>query len=71
MSGTSSVGQSSVYEAGDQRNYKDSEKETAERYHEGKENSHNSHDSSMSLYSITSTRRGRMEGELLIVLCNE
>ncbi|MCJ1411656.1 hypothetical protein MMC19_005747 [Ptychographa xylographoides] len=45
MSGTSSVGQSSVYEAGDQRNVKDSEKETAERYKEGKENSHQSNDS--------------------------
>ncbi|MCJ1227927.1 hypothetical protein MMC12_004586 [Toensbergia leucococca] len=45
MSGTSSVGQSSVYEAGDQRNYKDSEINQADRYQEGKENSHNSLDS--------------------------
>ncbi|MCJ1305420.1 hypothetical protein MMC08_008234 [Hypocenomyce scalaris] len=45
MSGTSNVGQSSVYEAGDQRNYKDSEIETAERYHEGKEHSHKANDS--------------------------
>ena len=49
MSGTSNVGQSSVYEAGDQRNYKDSEIETAERYHEGKEHSHKANDSSMPL----------------------
>lgn len=46
MSGNSSVGQRSVYEAGDQRNYKDSEIKTAERYKEGKENSHKSNDSS-------------------------
>ncbi|MCJ1283267.1 hypothetical protein MMC26_002595 [Xylographa opegraphella] len=45
MSGTSSVGQSSVYEAGDQRNVKNSEIETADRYNEGKENSHKSNDS--------------------------
>ncbi|MCJ1381156.1 hypothetical protein MMC17_004265 [Xylographa soralifera] len=45
MSGTSSVGQGSVYEAGDQRNVKNSETETAERYNEGKENSHKSTDS--------------------------
>ncbi|MCJ1237699.1 hypothetical protein MMC14_005686 [Varicellaria rhodocarpa] len=45
MSGTSSVGQSSVYEAGDQRNYKDEELNNAERYHEGKENSHKANDS--------------------------
>ncbi|MCJ1399733.1 hypothetical protein MMC11_002935 [Xylographa trunciseda] len=45
MSGTSSVGQSSVYEAGDQRNVKNSEIETAERYNEGKENSHKATDS--------------------------
>ncbi|KAJ8108581.1 hypothetical protein OPT61_g8073 [Boeremia exigua] len=43
MSGTSNVGQAQVYEAGDQRNYKDSEIEEAKkenRFHEGKENSH-------------------------------
>ncbi|KAF2010087.1 hypothetical protein BU24DRAFT_414525 [Aaosphaeria arxii CBS 175.79] len=39
MSGNSSVGNSSVYEAGDQRNYKQSENQP-ERFHEGKENSH-------------------------------
>lgn len=47
MSGQSSVGQSSVYEAGDQRNAPQSERETAERYNEGKENSHKANDSSM------------------------
>jgi hypothetical protein len=46
MSGTSSVGQASVYEAGDQRNYKDSELNTAERYNEGKEHSHKPNDPS-------------------------
>ena len=46
MSGTSSVGQSSVYEAGDQRNVKKSEIETADRYNEGKEHSHKGNDSS-------------------------
>ena len=48
MSGTSNVGQGSVYEAGDQRNAKDSEINEAERYKEGKENSHKANDSSMS-----------------------
>ncbi|GAB7346884.1 hypothetical protein MBLNU459_g1964t1 [Dothideomycetes sp. NU459] len=43
MSGTSNVGQASVYEAGDQRNSKDSEN-TADRFHEGKENSHKAND---------------------------
>ena len=50
MSGTSNVGNSQVYEAGDQRNYKDSEIEEAKkenRFHEGKENSHKAQDSSM------------------------
>ena len=49
MSGTSNVGNSQVYEAGDQRNYKDSELEEAKkenRFHEGKENSHKAQDSS-------------------------
>ncbi|KAH8169900.1 hypothetical protein LIA77_10444 [Sarocladium implicatum] len=45
MSGTSSVGQASVYEAGDQRNYKNSELDNKDHYHEGKENSHKSLDS--------------------------
>lgn len=46
MSGTSSVGNSGVYEAGDQRNYKDSEINNAERFKEGKANSHQANDSS-------------------------
>ncbi|KAI0475884.1 hypothetical protein GGR56DRAFT_674404 [Xylariaceae sp. FL0804] len=45
MSGNSSVGTSGVYEAGDQRNYKDSEISGASRYEEGKENSHKPNDS--------------------------
>merc|ERR1712029_1096886 len=48
MSGQSSVGNSGVYEAGDQRNYKDSElreAKEAERYNEGKPNAHNQLDS--------------------------
>jgi len=40
MSGYSNVGQASVYEAGDQRNAKQSEQETADRFEEGKTNSH-------------------------------
>ncbi|KAM4065251.1 hypothetical protein HRG_004421 [Hirsutella rhossiliensis] len=40
MSGNSSVGNRGVYEAGDQRNVKQSEMGTAERYEEGKQNSH-------------------------------
>ena len=48
MSGNSSVGQASVYEAGDQRNVKDSEANEAVRYHEGKKNSHLANDSSRS-----------------------
>lgn len=46
MSGSSSVGQASVYEAGDQRNSKESESKHAERYHEGQKNSHLANDSS-------------------------
>lgn len=52
MSGTSSVGQASVYEAGDQRNSKDSETNTADRFHEGKDNSHKANDSSMSFVRL-------------------
>ncbi|KAI4148776.1 MAG: hypothetical protein LQ340_004938 [Diploschistes diacapsis] len=48
MSGQSSVGTGSVYEAGDQRNIKDSEARTADRYNEGVSNSHKPNDSSMS-----------------------
>ena len=57
MSGTSSVGQGSVYEDGDQRNPPNSEIKEAERYKEGKPNSHLANDSSTSssitLYLIT------------------
>ena len=43
----SNVGGRGVYEAGDQRNVKDSEINEAERYKEGKPNSHLANDSSM------------------------
>lgn len=46
MSGTSKVGQGSVYEAGDQRNISQDEERSAERFHQGKENSHLPNDSS-------------------------
>lgn len=46
MTGTSSVGPISVNGAGDQRNVKNSELEHAERYEEGKVNSHNTDDPS-------------------------
>ena len=52
MSGTSNVGNSQVYEAGDQRTYKDSEIQQAKdenRFHEGKPNSHLAQDSSTTL----------------------
>ncbi|KAI4107671.1 MAG: hypothetical protein LQ339_002577 [Xanthoria mediterranea] len=45
MSGISSVGGRGVYEAGDQRNVKDSEVNEAERYKEGQPNSHKANDS--------------------------
>ncbi|TKA33811.1 hypothetical protein B0A50_00648 [Salinomyces thailandicus] len=44
MSGTSSVGQSGVYEAGDQVNYKNSELNEKDRYKEGQPNSHQAND---------------------------
>jgi hypothetical protein len=46
MSGTSNVGGRGVYEAGDQRTAKNSEEQQADRFHEGKENSHKANDSS-------------------------
>ena len=49
MSGTSNVGQSSVYEAGDQRNVPQSEideQKKVNRFHEEKEHSHKALDSS-------------------------
>ncbi|KAI0379087.1 hypothetical protein F5Y04DRAFT_133859 [Hypomontagnella monticulosa] len=45
MSGYSSVGQSSVYESGDQRNMKNSEMPGRPRYEEGVEHSHIPNDS--------------------------
>ncbi|OAQ67078.1 hypothetical protein VFPPC_14429 [Pochonia chlamydosporia 170] len=45
MSGYSNVGTSAVYEAGDQRNVKASERNTAERFEEGKPGSHSLIDS--------------------------
>ncbi len=55
MSGTSNVGSSQVYEAGDQRNYKDSEINEKDRYREGKEHSHKANDPSM-FFPQTSSR---------------
>lgn len=46
MSGTSSVGGAGVYEAGDQRNVKNSDITDADRYNEGKAHSHKPNDSS-------------------------
>ena len=51
MSGQSSVGNSQVYEAGDQKNIPQSEIQQAKkdnRFHEGRENSHKANDSSKS-----------------------
>jgi len=50
MSGNSNVGNRAVYEAGDQRNYKQSELNQADRYNEGKPNSHLPNDSSVFLF---------------------
>jgi hypothetical protein len=44
---SSSVGNSQVYEAGDQRNYKQEDIPKPERYEEGQPNSHLANDSSM------------------------
>ncbi len=49
MSGNSNVGQSQVYEAGDQKNVPRSEIEQEKkdaRFHEGQQNSHKANDSS-------------------------
>jgi hypothetical protein len=51
MSGQSSVGNSQVYEAGDQKNIPQSEIQQTKkdnRFHEGRENSHKANDSSKS-----------------------
>ena len=53
MSGTSSVGQASVYEAGDQRTSKKEDIETAERYNEGTANAHKSGDSSTTPFAYS------------------
>lgn len=42
---SSNVGNSAIYENGDQKNLPRSELNNAEPYHEGKENSHNTNDS--------------------------
>jgi hypothetical protein len=50
MSGQSNVGNSQVYEAGDQRTVSNAELEQQKkenRFHEGKDNSHKAQDSSM------------------------
>ncbi|KAI1827680.1 hypothetical protein F4861DRAFT_329976 [Xylaria intraflava] len=45
MSGYSKVGTSAIYEAGDQRNYKDKETPRPERFEEGAAHSHLANDS--------------------------
>lgn len=45
MSGTSSVGQRSIYEDGDQRKYRNGEINTAERYKDARPHSHPANDS--------------------------
>jgi hypothetical protein len=50
MSGYSNVGNRGVYEAGDQRNAPESERNVEDPYNEGKENSHNNLDSSKYLH---------------------
>lgn len=60
MSGTSNVGGSGVYEAGDQRTEKDSvlqEKNKEARYHEGQPNSHLANDSSIDHHAGVSLAR--------------
>lgn len=53
MSGTSNVGNSAVYEAGDQRNPPKSEQKQATPYEEGKDNSHDQNDPSESYQTST------------------
>jgi hypothetical protein len=57
MSGYSNVGNRGVYEAGDQRNAPESERNVEDPYNEGKENSHNNLDSSTYLFRRSSTRK--------------
>ena len=57
MSGNSNVGNSQVYEAGDQRNVSRAEQEEEKqdnRFHEGKEHSHKALDSSKSCITLDS-----------------
>jgi hypothetical protein len=54
MSGNSNVGNSQVYESGDQRTVPDSvieQEKRDKRFHEGKENSHKANDSSKVAWS--------------------
>ena len=62
MSGQSSVGQGSVYEAGDQRNVKKDDLKTADRYNEGVSNSHMPNDSSMFTYQGTACKANGTRG---------
>jgi hypothetical protein len=52
MSGNSNVGNSQVYEAGDQRNAPKSEQAQADRFHEGNTHAHSATDSSLSTASL-------------------
>jgi hypothetical protein len=51
MSGHSNVGESRIYEAGDQRKVKQADIQEAERYNEGVKNSHLSNDPSTNPHS--------------------
>lgn len=57
MSGDSSVGNAAVYEAGDQRNASDAQKQEdqPERFEEGKENAHKENDSSQWIFLLFPT----------------
>jgi hypothetical protein len=66
MSGNSSVGQASVYEAGDQRNHKASELDKSIPYEEGKVNSHDNLDSSM-LHHTTRSSDCHLDGTLILI----
>jgi hypothetical protein len=54
MSGNSSVGNSGVYEAGDQRNVKNDDIEEAQRYNVGNPKAHLANDSST--FAVSSLR---------------
>ena len=58
---SSNVGSRSTYEAGDQRTVSDAEikaQQEANRFHEGKENSHKANDSSMFILNARSKMLG-------------